>query len=257
MVEMGEPRPVRREVYDSYVTRLLPPQNGVCDCCCQPADCDFCDSCAEGLDALNLPRAAVLPIALRPRGTQLRNLTWQYKHLEDAEQRSNAEHALTQFLGRFLLRHEACAADNAGVESFDMVTWVPSSPSNQRGYDPVQRLLLSGPWAARPANAGRVTHLLTDTGRYSDSHHVHRDWYVADGAVRGRTVLVVDDTWTHGGHVLSAFRALSDAGSRGMAAIVIGRTFDQNYSEECRDYFSRAGNEPFTPRFCQYCDPRP
>lgn len=256
MAELGEPRPVRREVFDQYVTRLLPPQDGVCDCCCQPADYDFCDSCAEGLEALGLPRAAVLPIALRPPRTQLRNMTWQYKNLEDPEQRSNAEHALTQFLGRFLLQHEACAADNAGVPSFDTVTWIPGSPSNQRGYDPVERLLTSGPWAAR-GGIDRVSSTLIATGRIGASHHVHPDWYVATKEVRGRTVLVVDDTWTHGGHVLSAMRALADAGARGVAAVVIGRTFDPEYSDACRDYYEQARSQPFTARYCQYCDPRP
>jgi hypothetical protein len=47
--------------------------------------------------------------------------------------------------------------------------------------------------------------------------------------VAGKSVLLLDDTWTTGGHAQSASYALLGASARAVALVVIGRHFRPDY----------------------------
>lgn len=256
---VGEkPRPVRRELYVKFLTRVLPPQPGVCVTCRQGTDnLRNCDACIQVLRTLGLGVVRVLPMALRLPRTQLRNMTFQYKDPSlDSENRKNAQYALSTFAGRFLLAHEACLAAEAGLGRFDIVTWVPASAVNARSNSPVEDLLRGSPWAARAGNADRLVSTLHDPGRVGTTREPRVDRYDVLQDVRGRRVLLVDDTWTRGGHALSGVRALLDAGAESVAVCVIGRHFDPGYSAATEAYFREASRIGFEASRCAICDPR-
>lgn len=50
--------------------------------------------------------------------------------------------------------------------------------------------------------------------------------------VDGKDVLLVDDTWTAGGHAQSAGAALKAAGARRVALVVIGRHIHRGWQPE-------------------------
>ena len=250
-------RVVRRELYDSYLTRVLPPQPGVCETCRQPTvNRGNCDSCEQSLHALRLPAALVVPMVLRPPSSQVRNMTYQYKNDENADNRDNAEYALSRFAGRFLTRHEECVAEAAGVRRFDIVTAVPGSLAHRRDYDPVARMLERSPWTRELDNATRLCLALVDTGNMGASREAHPDRFRVVADVADSSVLLVDDTWTRGGHVLSAMKALLAAGAAKVATTVLARHFDPGFSPLARDYFTEAQRVRYDPRFCALCDPR-
>ncbi len=55
------------------------------------------------------------------------------------------------------------------------------------------------------------------------------DRYKATRRLRGRNVLVIDDTWTTGAHAQSASAALKVAGAAAVAVLAIGRWFNPDY----------------------------
>jgi adenine/guanine phosphoribosyltransferase-like PRPP-binding protein len=61
----------------------------------------------------------------------------------------------------------------------------------------------------------------TTTGRGLDPQH-----YTAASTVRGRSVLLIADTWTTGGQAQSASWALKNSGATTVGVVVIGRHFD-------------------------------
>jgi predicted amidophosphoribosyltransferase len=254
----GATRIVRRELYDAFLTRVLPKQAGVCTTCRQAtANHANCDACSESLGVTGLEAAAVVPMALRPPSTQIRNMTFQYKDAAAVESaRENAGVALSNFVGRFLIMHEACLQQAAEVAAFDVVTWVPGSQEKARAYDPVERMLAASTWASRAANRSRMTATLRETGRTSAGHAAHANRYRVTSDVTARSVLLVDDTWTRGAHALSGVRALLDAGADAVATTVVARHFDPGYSPITQVYYDEARRVAFNAKFCAVCDPR-
>jgi predicted amidophosphoribosyltransferase len=249
-------RQVRRVVYDDFLQRVLPPQPGVCVTCRQPTENPSnCDSCAIALQRLDMADAAVVPMVLRPPASQIRNMTRQYKRHPDPHQRDNAEHALAAFTGRFLTLHEGCLGQLVGADRFDVVTWVPTSPSSERDYDPVDRLLRRSEWGALPRNGSRLIGTLRHTA-HSLGREARKDRFDVMRDVSGLSVLVVDDTWVRGGHVLSALRALLDSDARAVASTVIARQFDPDWSPVSQAYDAESVRAEFHPRWCSVCDPR-
>lgn len=76
-----------------------------------------------------------------------------------------------------------------------------------------------------------------------------RDLFQVSDDIAGRTVLVIDDTWTSGARIQSAAWALKLAGATRVAAVVIGRHFDRDYGENER-YFQQAKKIPFSWEVC-------
>lgn len=73
-------------------------------------------------------------------------------------------------------------------------------------------------------------------GREFDSNR-----YRAIADLSGKSVLLLDDTWTSGGHAQSAAHALTGAGAQKVALVVIGRHVRRDYEpvqgsgESCGD----------------------
>lgn len=125
---------------------------------------------------------------------------------------------LAAILWKFVERHERCVAVAAGVTAFDVVTSVPSSTAANDDRRSNLRTIISWcrPMAARYDRVLAATDLAS--GRAFDASR-----YRATRPLRGAAVLLIDDTWTAGGHAQSACAALRAAGASTVGLIVIGR----------------------------------
>jgi DNA processing protein len=133
---------------------------------------------------------------------------------------------VTAVLWRFLALHEACIARAAGVEAFDRVVTVPSSsPARDDRPGGLRKIVeLCGPIRERYVRA-LLPNDVGVPGRDFDPRG-----YAAREDVAGAAVLLVDDTWTSGGHAQSAAHALREAGASTVACVVIGRHVHRTFA---------------------------
>lgn len=225
---------------------VLPPSPAVCAVCgTGPVAGRRCLPCTRAALALAAPADAVSAVALAVKGGRLARDLAAYKQPENVAARAR----VAALLWRWLLGHEACLAAGAGAAAFDLVTTVPSlsgrrwhplvdvvgricAPSRGR-YRP---LLVPGPAGAAPLSDRRFTPLTPCTGR---------------------SVLVVDDTWTSGAHAQSAASALHLAGAATVAVLAVGRHFHPDppppYRAGAQGYLLRAARVGWSWEACRHC----
>lgn len=125
---------------------------------------------------------------------------------------------LAAILWRFLEAHEPCIVRQAGVD-FDLATTVPSStPQGDDERTNLRRAVT----LAQPITA-RFERILVATGDVSDGRHFDVARYRCDRVLTGQNILLIDDTWTTGGHAQSAAYALKDAGAQVVVLVAVGR----------------------------------
>lgn len=215
------------ELSDNYANFLVQPRpggSGTCLTCHSTADRSYerCYPCHDGRGTRGALLAdVVVPISLAAKQGQLATARWKYK--SDVVGQRYFFMGLGAVLFRFLDRHESCIARAAGTTGFDVVTVVPSTkrePAEQPLRDLVRNLVTSV--------QSRYADVLRSTGA-ADGRALDPNRYVADAEVAGRSVLLIDDTWTAGGHAQSAAWALKEAGATTVGVAVIGRHFDPGF----------------------------
>lgn len=222
------------EAYERAMRNIAPAGPGVCRVCRTfiGPDYDTCYPC--GFEPDNL--AAVVPITYSENLGQVHTALRNYKDGESKAIRRNAAIRLAAILWRFLREHESCAAHAAGVEGFDLVTIIPSS-SPQRDEHSSFRELTS--WI-EPVSS-RMRRTLEPTGKVEE-RGFDPDRFSSTTELSGETVLLLDDTWTTGGHARSASHALLAAGAAKVSLVVIGRHVHGPYEpvkgsgESCSDF---------------------
>lgn len=239
--------PTVTELTAPYTNFLLSPRHGpgVCGACFNLTDgYSRCWACAHGGRFLD----ALAPISYSVAGERLHLALARYKRGagRDAD-RVGLE--LAAVLWRHLATHERCLARAAGVGSFDLVTTVPSSDPDRDDDHPLHRLVGS---VIRPTR-DRHLRLLRRTGTEARSHEFSALRYEATGSeLGGRSVLLVDDTWTTGANVQSAAAALKLAGAGPVAAVVIGRHVNRDWHRN--DERIRSFERPFDWGRCARCE---
>jgi predicted amidophosphoribosyltransferase len=203
--------------YESAMRNVLPGGDGVCAICktfINPAYA-VCIPCERQPDHLD----AVAPITYSEHLGQLHTALRGYKDGFYPQVRRYAMVRLAAILWRFLERHEECVASAAGVASFDAVTTVPSSmPADDEARSGLRTMV---GWCV-PVRE-RFGRLLRATGDVPSSRAYDPRRYACDEPLVGAAVLLIDDTWTGGGHAQSAAHALRDAGASGIGLVAIGR----------------------------------
>ena len=202
------------ELSASYANVLLRPRPGpaVCTRCFDLTDggaqCYHCSYEAAFVDAM-------APISYSIGGEQLHHALAGYKRYTGTPARYFTA-VLAAVLWRHLEEHERCLAQAAGVSSFDVVTTVPSSDARRDATHPLHRLVGELVKPVRP----RYERLLQRTDTHVIPHRFHAERYVAGAGagVRGRAVLLIDDTWTTGANAQSAAAALKAAGAARLPA---------------------------------------
>jgi len=183
----------------------------VCWCCVQVC-------CALGVKPERLP--PVVPLALYEKGDPWNVVLRRYKDAPVGVARRHFRDLLADRVAGFMRLHGECLEQAAG--GFDSTCAVPSSrPGRLHCAHPLEGILLHVPgFAAMPqvrmaATGVPARHLRPSPAAFS----------VADGAdLRGRRVLVVDDSWVTGSRALSAVSALVSAGATPAAVLVLGRS---------------------------------
>ncbi|MEJ5360347.1 MAG: phosphoribosyltransferase family protein, partial [Desulfobacterales bacterium] len=137
--------------------------------------------------------------------------------------RLRAAHVLGRCLEETLRRH-------GRPEDLDLAVPVPLHPRRlrRRGFNPVEQLLRR--WGGPPVRRDVLARVLpgpsqTGLDRAARRAHVTRAFrVVAEEAVRGRRVLLVDDVLTTGATAAACTRALLAAGAEKVQVLAVART---------------------------------
>jgi hypothetical protein len=236
------------EPYGSFLVHPLPPGTGVCATCRTAVTGTYtrCYQCNEALrSADGLLADVVVPISIAVKGEQLAAELWRYKNLSDPEARSVLRLRLAAVLWRFLDGHEACVASAVDVPRFSVVTSVPSTSG--RNNHPLRQIVERIVVPTRD----RYRDLLTPNSSVPSGRDVRVDRFLVrkDANLSGVPVLLIDDTWTTGGHAQSAAVALKQAGAARVAVVVIGRHFDPSFGDNLA-YLRSARKVRFSWDYC-------
>ena len=134
---------------------------------------------------------------------------------------------LAAVLTRFLANHERCIAGQAGVARFDLVTTVPSSDRQRDQHHPLR--LIVGELV--PQVHSRYVRALQRTELELPARSYNPRRFEATVDLTGRSVLLIDDTWTTGSSAQSAAAALKRAGAQSVAAVAIGRYINGGWQD--------------------------
>jgi predicted amidophosphoribosyltransferase len=239
--------PTVRELAAPYENFKLSPRagHGVCATCFNLTDgfseCYACTQSEHHLDA-------VAPISYSVAHEQLHHTLAAYKRVNGAVGRRLATE-LAAVLWRYLREHERCLARAAGVAHFDLVTTVPSRDHDRDEHHPLRWIVAEVIAPTRDRHA----RLLRRTQTPARPHEYSPDKYATIDVAAGKSILLIDDTWTTGSNAQSAAAALNAAGSGPVAAVVIGRHINRNWRDN--DLRLRAMPRPFDWTRCALCAP--
>ena len=215
---------------ESELYPMLPAQPDVCEICFQWSDgfplCHACKALAASLDddAIDARSIKVLPISLAPEWDSLARSLWGYKNDGDEDLREVHAEKVRALLDDYVLQHGMCLGRVAGGRKYEAITWVPSAQGSRVGMPhPMVGMVQSAKW-----NFNRAQELLMRTTVEVDKHRVHPERFAVTGPVAGKSVLVVDDTWTTGSNAMSAAWSLRNAGAESVSIVVIGRWNNPN-----------------------------
>jgi len=219
-------RPTVTEVTDRQVHYLINPaaaRLGVCSVCWT-----FCTGHERCYRCEHDPRwtTAVAPISLSVHGGQLHDVLRGYKTL-GGQQGKLLQRDVIAMLWRFLRDHESCLAERCDVDTFPLVTTVPSG-SKRRDVDHPLRTIVGE--YVRPT-ASRYERLLTRSTAEVSERTVDPAKYDANRSINGQAVLLIDDTWTTGANVQSAAGALAGAGAGAIGVVVLGRHVRPDFAD--------------------------
>lgn len=229
------------EAYQRAMRSVLPAGPGICRVCSGFIDPEYetCYRCDNQPNSL----AAMVPITYSEHLGQMHLALRNYKDGSSAAIRRHAAVRLAAILWRFLREHEGCVARAARVDGFDLVTTVPSSSPERDRHSAFAEL--TG-WI-EPIKA-RLCRTLAPTGEVEGREFAANRFAPTD-ELSSDSVLLLDDTWATGGHAQSAAHALTAAGARKVALVVIGRhvrpEFEpvQGSGETCRDILDELSEE--------------
>jgi hypothetical protein len=245
--------PSVRELTALYENVMLGPRrgSGACGTCFNFTDgyarCYACDHGRLVLDA-------VAPISYSVAREQLHHALASYKRLDgDVARRLGA--SLAAIAWRFLAEHERCLAQAAGTDRFELVTTVPSGDLSRDERHPLRWIV--GELVAPTRD--RYERLLWRSEVEVPQRSFSAEKFVAPNPIDGRSVLLIDDTWTTGASAQSAAAALKAAGAGPVAAVVVGRHLNREWHGN--DKRIRGIARPFDWSKCALCaeptSPRP
>jgi hypothetical protein len=149
-------------------------------------------------------------------------------------------------LGLALERHTKCAGRLGGSPVTHWAT-VPSLPAKP-GEHPLRGLALGhGPGTEIP---------LTATARVQQPRIVNPEHFACGVSLPADShVLVIDDTWTTGGHAQSAALGLRTAGAGRISVLVVARWLKEDYKNN-KEFIADLEGHDYNPAICPWTDAR-
>ncbi len=237
--------PTVAELTELYTNFMLGPRAGpdVCTTCFNfTRGYERCYACAHNEAWLDV----VAPISYSVAHEQLHHALARYKRLTgEVARRLSVE--LAAVLWRFLDTHERCIAQAVGVNSFELVAIVPSGDREREQSHPLRRIVgeVVGPTRTRHEQLLRRSQLDVKAREFDPRRYEPLE------DLSGRSVLLIDDTWTTGASAQSAAAALKRAGAKTVAAVVVGRHLNREWHENDRRL--RGITRPFDWSRCALC----
>lgn len=213
---------------------------GVCPVCrgCPHPGYALCFSCAQVQAQLSRPCTPVVPVSLYRIPGPLHQVLRRYKDGATARARDHDAAVLARLLDRFLADHGPCLERRAG-QGWDLLTTVPSTVGRP-GRHPLEEALDTVPWlAARRRSLVVPTAVATGHNRASDRA------FAVTRAIRGASVVVVDDTYTSGARAQSAAAALRRAGAAVAAIVPVGRVVDPAHGHHAAAWWAHLSAQPY------------
>jgi hypothetical protein len=215
-------------------------QTGVtCTVCTTPSDGDLlCDPCRRHSGTVGVADL-VSALTYVFGGTQSGYLMRQYKG-QTPQGQHQAVLAGLMLLGGAL--HGGCAERIVGLP-FSHWSCVPSLPAKP-GEHPFRQLAL---------NAARGTEVpLTAAAQAPSPRSLNADHFRAEILLpNGSHVLLMDDTWTQGGHAQSAALALRKAGADRISIMVAARWINPGYGDN-QTFIKSHMTSDFDPYICPW-----
>lgn len=184
------------------------------------------------MESVSRPLDLIVPISLYRVGEQLHTVLKDYKRSPSERVRERHLYQVAATLHRFIRDHGSCVVSAASRE-WDTVTIVPSK-SPRTDPHPLEKAIKLG----KALGAQYEALLAPDQPEKIERVYGDIRGFKTTGDVRGRQVLLLDDTFTSGATFQSAAARLALDGADVVAGIVIGRvisTGDARYPE--RDEF--------------------
>jgi predicted amidophosphoribosyltransferase len=236
--------PTARELTDPHLstyTNVSRVGEGVCRICHGAPAAGFrnCYSCHQTTQQVSRPLRFVVPISLYRVGEQLWYVLRHYKDHTNAQVRQAFKFQVAAIIALFLAAHAKCIANEAQSD-WDLVTTVPSSKGRVAPH-PLDEAIALIP-SLRP-----ILRTLLRPGKGKVDHNTASDtgFEVAED-IRGRTILLLDDTFTSGARLQSAASALGLAGANVTGALVVGRVIAPDFSEASKELWYRMRGSLFT-----------
>jgi hypothetical protein len=138
--------------------------------------------------------------------------------------------------------HGRCAAGLAGppVSHWAVVPSLPGKP----GEHPLHKIVK----AVAPGTELRL--LASEKARRPRA--LSADHFQAETSLpAGRHVLLLDDTWTTGGHAQSAALALKKAGASRVSVLVVARWVNPDFADNAR-FLRKLSNQVYDPALCPW-----
>ncbi len=243
--------------FENYLLPVLRPGAGVCQVCRTSVVGDYamCYPCYQAAKVLQARADAVAFVALSAADEQFARDLRVYKNGPTESVRERHRFGLAAVTWRWLAGHEDCVAAAVSVERFPVVTTVPSTSG--RSSHPLQDIVGGLVGATRE----RYRELIRANPAVEAGREARADRFQPIAALpTGTPVLLIDDTWTTGGHAQSAAAALKRAGAGPVGVVALGRHFrrggDEPYGPAADAYYKRSRQLGWDWDKCPLCDDR-
>jgi hypothetical protein len=225
----------------------------VCLICCGPAGASaICFACRLVGRRLALPLTVVSPVRLCPLPSPLYTVLMGYKESPVPEARARFAPMVRDLFDAFFAAHATCLARDAPV---DLVQVVPSTarPSGA----PLALVDGLGAVVQDRLRARLRVDLLCRGPGWLGHMRPRRDGFVVPAGgrpgVRGRHVLVLDDTYVSGARAQSAAAALRLAGAASVQIVAAGRVLRPDRVPGHADFLRGQVGESTSEPACRWC----
>lgn len=197
---------------------------------------DLCYSCGQTTSQVGYPAEQIVPISYYTKPSPLRERMHDYKAAGD-KVRGPEGRAVAAIIARYLKEHADALADKFG--GWDAVVAVPSSRPSVR---PALQIAIEHHFADV---VGPFENCLTKGAGTTGRNRASECAFEADGNLKGRSLLLIDDTFTTGASLQSAHHALVAAGAEVPVPVVVTRKINPSEKWGTQAVWERQSREPF------------